>query len=166
MANVSDQYNAGTPNNFAPAIPPAFTSGQAPTLPPAGLTAYQLALADKLVKGTFPPFGVNEGFQAALNEFASSKLLTPATTDPRTGQTVQPPFAPGITGNAYVIVGDMINIVRQSEPCGPGEEVTYVKVPIEHVANVATRIWTYYGDPQPSGTVAVCTGDNGGSGGG
>ena len=60
--------------------------------------------------------------------------------------------------------GSIIYIIRQAEACGPNGEITYIKVPIERLANVAVRIWQYYGDPQPSGSIAIGTGDNGGQG--
>ena len=160
---TSDQYSASAPEAFIYKVPPPFQDVNPPSLPPPGLTAYQLALADSLVKGTTPPFGINQEFAAAMNTFASSKLLTPTRIDPNTLEPVQPPFAPGETGIGYVIVGDMICIVKEAEACGPGEQITYNKVPIQTVANASIRIWQYFGDPQPSGSIAIGTGDGGGS---
>ena len=152
-ATTTDQYAANVPSQQASSIPIAF-HGDHPAPTPSGLTAYQLALADQMVKGTIPAFGVNPGFISAMNTFASTKLLTPATTDPKTGQTVQPPFAPGMAGTAYIIVGQLIHLVRQAQNCGPEEYERYEKIPIENLANTAIRTWQYYGDRQPSGSAA------------
>lgn len=158
----TDQYSANVPVQQTSPIPQVF-HGDHPAPTPSGLTSYQLALADQLVKGTMPAFGVNPDFAAAMNTFASSKLLIPATTDPKTGKVVQPPFAPGISGTSYIIVGQFIHIVRQAQDCGPEEYDRYEKVPIENIANTAIRTWQYFGPPQPNGSMADGTGVGGGA---
>lgn len=160
--STTDQYSAEVPVQQASPIPQVF-SGDHPAPTPSGLTAYQLALADQLVKGTIPPFGINPDFVAALNTFASTKLLTPATIDPKTGKTIQPPFAPGMSGTAYIIVGQFINLVRQAQNCGPEEYDRYEKIPVENIANTAIRTWQYFGAAQPSGSLADGSGIGGGA---
>jgi hypothetical protein len=160
VISASDQFKADKPIQFGPITPVPF-QGTTPNLPPASLTSYQLALADQLVKGTTPPFGVNPNFIAAMNTFASSKLLTPATIDPKTGQRIQPPFAPGLAGTSYIVIGEMIHIVRRAQDCGPNEVDRYEKVAIENLANVAIRTWQYYGEAQPNGSAASGTGETG-----
>lgn len=158
---ASDQYKAVTPLEYESIIPNPYR-GNIPTLPPAGLTSYQLALADQLVKGTTPPFGVNPAFIKAMNTFASSKLLTPATINPKTGAMVQPPIAPGVAGTAYVVIGNLVHVIRQAQDCGPDETERYEKVAVENVANVAIRTWQYYGESQPNGSAATGTGEGNG----
>ena len=158
MAN--DQYTAKQPLSSSNRPPEVFAIGQPPSVYP-GLTSYQLALADKLMQGTVPPFGINPDFLRVMNTFSSSKILTPATQNPKTGETVQPPFAPGITGNSYILIGQTIYVIRQAQECGPNGEERYEKVAVENLANVAIRTWQYYGDAQPSGSASDGTGQLG-----
>ena len=160
LISVTDQYKAETPVQYK-SITPVPYQGTTPNPPQPSLTSYQLALADQLVKGTAPPFGVNPDFIAAMNTFSSSKLLSPATVNPKTGQVVQPPIAPGIAGTSYVIVGDMIHVIRQAQDCGPDEVNRYEKVAVENLANVAIRTWQYYGEAQPNGSASTGTGEAG-----
>jgi hypothetical protein len=155
----TDQYNAQQPNQSSNSAPTSFTAGS-PTLPQTTLTSYQLALANELMIGTTPPFGVNPDFIRAMNTFTSSKLLTPATKNSE-GGIIQPPFAPGMTGNAYIVLGSTIYLVRQALDCGPGETDRYETVAIENLANTTIRTWQYYGDPQPSGSASTGTGTDG-----
>lgn len=158
--SVNDQYKATAPIQIG-SITPVPYQGTTPNLPLPSLTSYQLALADQLVRGTAPPFGINPDFIAAMNTFSSSKILSPATIDPKTGQTVQPPFAPGMSGTSYIIVGEVIHLVRLAQDCGPDETARYEKVPIENLANVAIRTWQYYGESQPNGSASQGTGEAG-----
>lgn len=153
-----DQYRADTPISTTSAIPNPYR-GTTPNVTSAGLTPYQLALADQLVKGTAPPYGVNPGFIAAMNTFASTKLLTPSTINPKTLETVQPPIAPGVSGNAYVVLGSTVYVIRQAQDCGPDDVNRYEKIAVENLANIAIRTWLYYGGSQPNGSAATGTGE-------
>lgn len=161
---TSDQYNANTPDQSITSAPSSFQGGTPGTTGP-GLTSYQLALMNELAKGTTPPFGVNPDFLRAMNTFTSSKILTPATRNIY-GEPIQPPFAPGMTGNAYAVVGNVIYLVRQAMDCGPDETDRYETIAVENLANVTIRTWQYYGDknPQPNGTASTGTGDGGTAG--
>jgi hypothetical protein len=59
-----------------------------------------------------------------------------------------------MSGTAYIIVGQLIHLVRQAQNCGPEEYSRYEKIPIENLANTTIRTWQYYGDRQPAGSAA------------
>jgi len=138
-----------TPNvylNFTPSI----TTG--------GLTALQLALASYLVDGNSPPLFPNENFLTEMKTFADSSPLSPATVDLQTGNPREPDIAPGLTGIAYVSIGDDIYLIRHAQDCGPDEVNRYEKIYVGNKAQVAEGSFAYYGGPIENGSTAQGSG--------
>jgi hypothetical protein len=141
------------------AIPDVY-KGLTPSQINGGLTPLQLALVNYMITGETPPFGPNQDFLKSVNKYADSGLLTPSTTDPRTGLPIIPPILPDVVAIAYLTSGTNIYMLREAQDCGPDEQGRVEKVFIGDRSLVAAGTFAYYGPPIYEGTAA--TGSYGG----